>query len=99
MKIFKAEPCYINEEDLFKFSGSTFFFQAWFNKSLLSNPLVRECNGFNSFSNPQGPDGVHFPFDLVTACPAYIRLVRLVLAGLTNVAFYFDNILIYSSTW
>ena len=39
------------------------------------------------------------PFGLVTACATYIRLMRIVLAGLTNVSFYFDNIFVYSAEW
>ena len=39
------------------------------------------------------------PFGLVMACATYIRLMRIVLAGLANVSFYFDNILVYSSDW
>ena len=39
------------------------------------------------------------PFGLVTACATYIRLMRQVLAGLENISFYFDNVLIYAKTW
>ena len=38
-------------------------------------------------------------FDLVTAYPTYIWLMRIMLAGLANVSFYFDNIFVYSSDW
>ena len=39
------------------------------------------------------------PFSLVTACATYVRLMRIVLDGLPNVSFYFDNIFVYSSEW
>ena len=39
------------------------------------------------------------PFGLVTACATYIRLMRLVLAGLPNVCCYFDNIFVFSACW
>ena len=39
------------------------------------------------------------PFGLVTACATYIRLMRHVLDGLSNVSFYFDNIFVYSTDW
>ena len=35
------------------------------------------------------------PFGLSTACATYIRLMRIVLAGLSNVS-YFDNFFVYS---
>ena len=42
---------------------------------------------------------VRLPFGLVTACATYICLMRVVLKGLVNVSFYFDNILVHSITW
>ena len=39
------------------------------------------------------------PFGAVCACATYVSLMRLVLDGLTNVCFYFDNIFIHSVSW
>ena len=39
------------------------------------------------------------PFGLVIACATYVRLMRLVLSGLDNVTFYFDNIFVYNDNW
>lgn len=39
------------------------------------------------------------PFGLVTACSTYARLMTIVLSGLPNVCFYFDNVYVYSNTW
>lgn len=39
------------------------------------------------------------PFRLVTACATYIGLMRIVLAGLSGVSLYFDNIFIYDQSW
>ena len=44
-------------------------------------------------------DFTRMPFGLVTTCATYVRLMRIVLAGLVNVSFYIDNIFVYSSDW
>ena len=39
------------------------------------------------------------PFGMVTACATCIPLMRIVLAGLSDVVFYFDNMFIASKYW
>ena len=41
----------------------------------------------------------YLPFDLVNACSACAQLMRIVLRGLENVTFYFDNIYVYGKTF
>ena len=42
---------------------------------------------------------VRLPFGLVNACSACAQLMKIVLRGLENVTFYFDNIYAYGKTF
>ena len=42
---------------------------------------------------------IRLPFGLVNACSACAQLMRIVLCGLENVTFYFDNIYVYGKTF
>lgn len=37
------------------------------------------------------------PFGLVISCATYIRLMRIVLAELSNIPFYFNNVLVFDT--
>ncbi|XP_047478945.1 uncharacterized protein LOC125032028 [Penaeus chinensis] len=98
--VFHAEPSCTVEEELFKFAGAQFFSEIDLTKAYYQIPLSESAMPLTSFPTHRGlMEFTRLPFGLVTAGATYIRLMRLVLTGLSNIAFYFDNIFIYSSTW
>ena len=98
--VFHAEPTCNKEEDLHKFSGSKYFSELDLSKAYYQVPLSDYAKSLTAFPTHLGlMEFCRMPFGLVTACATYIRLMRIVLAGLTNVSFYFDNIFIYSKDW
>lgn len=98
--VFHAEPSCSIEEDLYRFSGVTFFSELDLCKAYYQVPLSERAKPLTAFPTHLGlMEFCRLPFGLVTACATYIRLMRIVLAGLSNVSFYFDNIFVYSSDW
>lgn len=97
---FHAEPVCRVEEELYKFSGASHFSELDLCKAYYQIPLTEEAMPLTAFPTHRGlMEFTRMPFGLVTACATYIRLMRLVLSGLSNVSFYFDNIFIYSNSW
>ena len=98
--VFHAEPGCNIEDDLYRFSGATFFSELDLAKAYYQVPLSERAKPLTAFPTHLGlMEFCRLPFGLVTACATYIRLMRIVLAGLPNVTFYFDNIFVYSSDW
>ncbi|KAK3890012.1 hypothetical protein Pcinc_006009 [Petrolisthes cinctipes] len=98
--VFDAEPTCSAEGDLYKFSGAAYFSELDLAKAYYQIPLTDRAKPLIAFSTHRGlMQFCRLPFGLVTACSTYIRLMRIVLADLSNVSFYFDNIFIYSSDW
>ena len=98
--VFHAEPSCSIEEDLHRFSGATYFSELDLCKAYYQVPLSERAKPLTAFPTHLGlMEFCRLPFGLVTACATYIRLMRIVLAGLLNVSFYFDNIFVYSSDW
>lgn len=98
--IFHAEPACNIEEELHKFSDAIFFSELDLCKAYYQVPLSTNARQLTAFPTHKGlMEFTRMPFGLVTACATYIRLMRIVLASLPNVSFYFDNIFIYSSDW
>ena len=98
--VFHAEPTCNKEEDLHKFSGSKYFSELDLSKAYYQVPLSDHARPLTAFPTHLGlMEFCRMPFGLVTACATYIHLMRIVLAGLANVSFYFDNIFIYSKDW
>ena len=98
--VFHAEPTCSITEDLHKFSGSKYFSELDLCKAYYQVPLTDRARALTAFPTHLGlMEFCRMPFGLSTACATYIRLMRIVLAGLTNVSFYFDNIFIYSKDW
>lgn len=97
--VFHAEPvCTL--EDLHKFSGAKYFSELDLTKAYYQVSLPDRVKPPTAFPTQRGlMEFCRLPFGLVTACATYIRLMRLVLAGLPNVTFYFDNLFIYGTTW
>ncbi|XP_050703984.1 uncharacterized protein LOC126989430 isoform X2 [Eriocheir sinensis] len=98
--VFDAEPITTITEDLHKFYGSRYFSELDLTKAYYQVPLTDRAMCLTAFPTHLGlMEFCRLPFGLVTACATYIRLMRLVLAGLEGVTFYFDNIFIFGSTW
>ena len=98
--VFDAEPTCSAEVDLYKFVGATYFSELDLCKAYYQIPLTDRAKPLTAFSTHRGlMEFCRLPFGLVTACSTYIRLMRIVLADLPNICFYFDNIFIYSSDW
>lgn len=98
--VFDAEPITTITEDLHKFYGSRYFSELDLTKAYYQVPLADGAMSLTAFPTHLGlMEFCRLPFGLVTACATYIRLMRLVLAGLEGVTFYFDNIFIFGSTW
>ena len=98
--MFHAEPACTVEEDLHKFNGAKYFSELDLTKAYYQIPLSERAKPLTAFPSQRGlMEFCRLPFGLVTACATYIRLMRLILAGIPNVSFYFDNVFIYGSTW
>ena len=98
--VFDAEPACSVEEDLHKFTGAEYFSELDLTKAYHQIPLSEAAQQLSAFPTHKGlMEYSRLPFGLVTACATYIRLMRIVLAGLSEVIFYFDNIFIASKTW
>ena len=96
--VFHAEPVCTVEEDLYKFAGARYFSELDLCKAYYQIPLTEKAKPLTAFPTHKGlMEFNRLPFGLVTACATYIRLMRIVLAGLPNVSFYFDNIFVYST--
>ena len=97
---FDAEPPCIIEEELDKFHNAKYFTELDIAKAYYQIKLTDRSRKFTAFPTYRGlMEWTRMPFGLVTAVASYIRLMRIVLNGVQNVAFYFDNIFIYSETW
>ena len=100
IRVFHAEPTCNITEDLHKFSGSKYFSELDLCKAYYQIPLTDKAKALTAFPIHLGlMEFRRMPFGLSTACATYIRLMRILLAGLSNVSFYFDNIFVYSKDW
>ncbi|XP_045134079.1 uncharacterized protein LOC123517739 [Portunus trituberculatus] len=98
--VFHAEPSCNMEEDLHMFAGAKYFSEIDLCKAYYQIPLTDRAKPLTAFPTHRGlMEFCRLPFGLVTACATYVRLMRLVLAGLPNISFYFDNIFVHSSDW
>jgi len=98
--VFHAEPACKIEDDLHKFNGAVYFSELDLTKAYYQIPLSERSKPLTAFPTQKGlMEFFRLPFGLVTACATYVRLMRLILVGLPNVAFYFDNIFIYTKDW
>ena len=97
---FDAEPPCNIEEELDKFHSSKYFSELDIAKAYYQIKLTENSRKYTAFPTYKGlMEWTRMPFGLVTAVASYIRLMRMVLCEIRNVAFYFDNIFIHSETW
>lgn len=97
---FDAEPSFNIEDDIHKFSGSNYFSDLDICKAYYQVELDAESRQYTAFPTSKGlMQFTRLPFGLSTACQTYARLMRIVLDGIANTTFYFDNILVFSKTW
>lgn len=98
--IFDAEPMPSISDDLHKFRDANYFTELDLSKGYWQVNLDPESRKYTAFSTKYGlMEFKVMPFGLNTACATFVRLMRRVLANLSNVSCYFDNIVIYSKTW
>ena len=98
--VFDAEPSCNLEDDLHKFTGSEYFSELDLTKAYHQISMTKHAQELSAFPTHRGlMQYSRLPFGMVTACATYIRLMRIVLAGLPNVSFYFDNIFVYNQSW
>lgn len=99
--VFHAEPTCNITDDLHKFTGAEYFRELDLCKAYYQVSLTDRGIALTAFPTHLGlmMEFCSMPFGLSTACITYIRLMRLVLAGLLNVSFYFDNIFVYTRDW
>ena len=97
---FDAEPSFNIEDDLFRFRDSKYFSELDLCKAYYQVNLSEESRHLTAFATHRGlMEFKRMPFGLVTACQTYARLMRLVFNNFSNVAIYFDNIVVFSVTW
>lgn len=95
----QTEPACTVEEDLYKSAGVRYFSELGLCKAYYQIPVPEKTKPLTAF--PTHRDLMEFnrlSYDLAPTYATYIRLMRIVLAGLFNVSFYFD-ISIYSTGW
>ncbi|XP_068205363.1 uncharacterized protein [Palaemon carinicauda] len=97
---FDAEPMPSINNDLHKMNGAKYFTELDLCKGYWQVPLDPRAMKFTAFSTKYGlMEFKVMPFGLKTACATFVRLMRKVLSGLSNVSCYFDNIVIFSKSW
>ena len=97
---FDAEPAPRLEEELHKFASAQFFSQLDLCQAYYQVKMHPESIKLTAFATYRGlMEFVRMPFGLVTASSTNMRLMRKVLGDLSNVSFYFDNVLIFTDTW
>ncbi|XP_063595779.1 uncharacterized protein LOC134772669 [Penaeus indicus] len=98
VSVFDAEPMPTMDEALGNFVGDVYFTELDLCKGYWQIPLSQKAKSYTAFATPKY--GLlqfnKLPFGLRTACASFIRLMRKVTAGLTNVECYFDNLVVHS---
>ena len=93
---FHAEPPCLVEEDLHQFADAKYFSELYLYRVYYQIKLSKNARQYTAFPTRHGlMEFVRLPFGLVNACSASAQLMRIVLRGLKNVNFYFDNIYVY----
>ena len=100
MTVFDAEPMPTMEEALGNYVGDIYFTEIDLCKGYWQIPLSERARDYTAFATKRGlMRYTKLPFGLKTACATFVRLMRIVTAGLDNVECYFDNLVIHSASW
>ncbi|XP_037803935.1 uncharacterized protein LOC119598356 [Penaeus monodon] len=101
VSVFDAEPIPTMDEALGNFVGDVYFTELDLCKGYWQIPLSEKAKPCTAFATPKYGlvQFTKLPFGLRTACASFIRLMRKVTAGLTNVECYFDNLVVHSSSF
>ncbi|XP_037804895.1 uncharacterized protein LOC119599226 [Penaeus monodon] len=101
VSVFDAEPMPTMDEALGNFVGDVYFTELDLCKGYWQIPLSEKAKPCTAFATPKYGlvQFTKLPFGLRTACASFIRLMRKVTAGLTNVECYFDNLVVHSSSF
>ena len=95
-----AEPACNVEDDLHKFTGCRYFTEIDCTKAYYQISMENNSMRYTAFPTHRGlMEFTRMPFGVKNACATYTRLMRIVLADLEDVSFYFDNIIIFSKTF
>ena len=69
-------------------------------KAYYQIPLAKESKKLTAFATERGLlQFTRLPFGLLTAGSNYNRMMRRIIAGLSDVSFYFDNVYVATRTW
>ena len=95
-----AEPAFNIDDDIHRFKGSNYYSELDICKAYYQIELDESSRPYTAFPTSKGlMQWTRLPFGLNTACQTYARLMRIVLEGVPNTAFYFDNILVFTESW
>lgn len=98
--IFDAEPIPNQDELITQLSNAKYFTKIDLTRGYWQIPLNEKSKQFTAFRSPLGLLEFNFmPFGLSTAASTFQKMMRMVLYGKENVISYFDDILIFGSTW
>ena len=90
----------IPEEIYAKLNKGKYFSTFYFCKGYWQIPMNIEDKEKTAFSSTLGLfQFVRMPFGLVNAGATYERMMRKLLNGMTGVANYVDDVIVYSATW
>ncbi|GFO07950.1 reverse transcriptase [Plakobranchus ocellatus] len=98
--VFDAENI-LRQEDLFnQLSHATIFASCDLCKAYWQVPLHPDSRKYMAFQTPMGlMQWIRMPFGLVTAPATFCRLMRLVLGQTPDLLSYFDDTLVFATSW
>ena len=100
LTVFDPEPMSNPQEMFASLAKSKYFTKLDLTKGYWQIPMRNEDTAKTAFLTPKGQHQFKYmPFGLVTASAQFTRMMRKVLAGMSNVVSYIDDILIHTSTW
>ena len=90
-----------NQEDLFaKLGNATVFSKIDLTKGYWQIPMQEESKKYTAFQTPEGlMHWKYMAFGLMNAPASFARMMRMLLDGLSNVIWFFDDILAHTESW
>ena len=86
------------EEGLHQFSNAKYFSELDLSRAYYQIKLTESARQFTAKTRLDLMEFVRLPFGSINASSAWAQLMKIVLRGLKNVTFYFDNIYVYGET-